>query len=206
MNGTNSAGYASPVLFKSGDKEVILIFAAKHLVAVDPQTGSELWRFPFETGYDTNNTDPLVRDDTIFISSYNRGCMLLRVKDGKPEPVYENKNLFNHLSAGIVIGDYLYAFSGEARMKADFRCIQLSTGELKWSQPDPAFGSLFCAKGKLVMLSEKGELLLAEPSPAELKILGRAQVLGGLCWTPPSFADGKLFVRNAKGDLLCLKL
>jgi len=206
MNGTNAAGYASPVLFKSGEKEVVLIFAAKHLVAVDPQTGSELWRFPFETGYDTNNTDPLVNDDTIFISSYNRGCLLLRVKDGKPEEVYANKNLFNHLSAGIVIGDNLYAFSGEARMKTDFRCIHLPTGEVKWSRPDPAFGSLICAKGKLLILTEKGELLLAEPSPKDLKVLGRSQVLGGLCWTPPSLANGKLFVRNSKGDLLCLGL
>jgi outer membrane protein assembly factor BamB len=204
MNGTNSAGYASPVRFESPDKEVILIFAAKQLVAVNPQTGSEVWRFPFETGYDTNNTDPLVRDDTIFISSYNRGCLLLRVTDGKPEAVYENKNLFNHLSAGILIGDYLYAFSGEARMKTDFRCIQLSTGELKWQRADPAFGSLICANGKLIIMSEKGELFLAEPSPGELKILGRAQVLGGICWTPPTLADGKIYVRNAKGDLLCL--
>jgi outer membrane protein assembly factor BamB len=205
MNGTNSAGYASPVLFKSGDKEGVLIFAAKHLVAVDPRTGSELWRFPWETGYDTNNTDPLVHDDSIFISSYSRGCALVRVKDGKPEAVYESKVLFNNLSPGMLIGDYLYVFNGEAKMKTDFRCIHLPSGDLKWSRPDPAFGSLICADGKLIIMSEKGELLLGDPSPTELKILGRSQVLGGVCWTPPTLADGKLFVRNAKGDVLCLK-
>lgn len=206
MNGTNAAGYASPVLFKSGGKETVLIFAAKHLVAVDPQTGAEIWRFPWETGYDTNNTDPLVHDDTVFISSYNRGCALLRIKDGRPEIAYKSETLYNHLSPGIVIGDYLYAFSGEAKMKTDFRCIHLPTGQLKWSRPDPAFGSLISANGKLVIFSEKGELLLAEPSPAELKVLGRSQVLGGVCWTPPTLANGKIYVRNAKGDLVCLKL
>jgi outer membrane protein assembly factor BamB len=206
MNGTNSAGYASPVLFKSGDQEAVLIFAAKHLVAVDPRTGRELWRFPWETGYDTNNTDPLVHGDAIFVSSYSRGCALLRVKDGKPEAVYESKVLFNHLSPGILIGNYLYAFNGEAKMKSDFRCIHLPTAELKWSRPDPAFGSLICANGKLVTFSEKGELLLAEPSPEELKILGRSQVLGGVCWTPPTLAEGNIYVRNAKGDLACVQL
>jgi len=205
MNGTNSAGYAGPVLFKLGDKEAILIFAAKHLVALDPRTGNELWRFPWETGYDTNNTDPLVYDDTIFISSYSHGCALVRVKDGKPEAVYDSKVLFNNLSPGILIGEYLYVFNGEAKMKTDFRCIDLPTGELEWQREDPAFGSVIRAGGKLIIMSEKGELLLAEPSPKELKILGRSQVLGGVCWTPPSLAEGKLFVRNAKGDLLCLK-
>jgi outer membrane protein assembly factor BamB len=204
MNGTNSAGYASPVLFKSADKETVLIFAAKHLVAVDPQTGSELWRFPWETGYDTNNTDPLVKNDTIFISSYSRGCALLRVKDGKPQAVYESKVLFNNLSPGILMGDYLYVFNGEAKMKDDFRCIHLPTGELKWSRPDPAFGSLIAASGKLLIFSEKGELMLGEPSSTELKILGRSQVLGGVCWTPPTLADGQLYLRNAKGDLVCV--
>jgi len=206
MNGTNSAGYASPVLFKLGDKEVVLIFAAKHLVAVDPRTGSELWRFRWETGYDTNNTDPLVHDDTIFISSYSRGCALVRVKDGKPEAVYDSKVLFNNLSPGIRIGDYLYVFNGEAKMKTDFRCIHLPTGELKWQREDPAFGSVICAGGKLIIMSEKGELLLAEPLPTELKILGRSQVLGGVCWTPPTLANGRLYLRNAKGDLLCVEL
>jgi outer membrane protein assembly factor BamB len=206
MNGTNSAGYASPELFKSGNKEAVLIFAAKHLVAVDPRTGEEIWRFPWETGYDTNNTDPIVHGESLFISSYNRGCALLRVKDGKPEIVYKSDVLYSHLSAGIVLGDYLYAFSGEAKMKTDFRCIQLSTGELQWTRPEPAFGSLIAASGKLIILSEKGELLLAEPSSAELKVLGRSQVLGGLCWTPPALADGNIYVRNAKGDLVCVQL
>jgi outer membrane protein assembly factor BamB len=206
MNGTNSAGYASPMLFKLGDREVVLIFAAKHLVALDPRTGSELWRFPWETGYDTNNTDPLVHADTIFISSYSRGCALVRVKDGKPEAVYDSKVLFNNLSPGILIGDYLYVFNGEAKMKTDFRCIHLPTGEMKWQREDPAFGSVICAGGKLIIMSEKGELLLAEPSPKELKILGRSQVLGGVCWTPPTLANGKIYVRNAKGDLMCAEL
>jgi outer membrane protein assembly factor BamB len=206
MNGTNSAGYASPLLFKSGDKEVVLIFAAKHLVALDPQTGSELWRFPFETGYDTNNTDPIVHDDTVFISSYSHGCALVRVKDGKPEAVYDNKVLFNNLSPGILIGEYLYVFNGEAKMRTDFRCIHLPTGQLKWQREDPAFGSVICAGSKLIIMSEKGELLLAEPSAAELKILGRTQVLGGVCWTPPTLANGMLYLRNAKGDLVCLGL
>jgi outer membrane protein assembly factor BamB len=205
MNGTNSAGYASPLLINSGDKEAVLIFAAKHLVAVDPRTGAELWGFPWETGYDTNNTDPIVDGDAIFISSYSRGCALLRVKAGKPEPVYDSKVLFNNLSPGILIGNYLYVFNGEAKMKTDFRCIHLPTGEVKWQRDDPAFGSLISAGGKLLVMSEKGELLLADATPDGLKILGRSQVLGGTCWTPPTLANGKVFVRNAKGDLLCLQ-
>ncbi len=205
-NGTNATGYASPTLFTSDGKESVLIFAAKHLVAVDPKDGHELWRYPWETNYDTNNSDPLIYHNKILISSYSRGCALLEIKDGKPKPVYTSEILHNHLSAGILVEDDLYAFNGEAHQQSDFRCIHLPTGALKWTRKDPAMGSVIRAGGVLLVLTEKGELLAAEPSPADFKPLARAQVLGGLCWTPPALADGLLYLRNAKGELLCLDL
>jgi len=58
----------------------------------------------------------------------------------------------------------------------------------------------------LLVLSEKGELVLADASPDGFKPVARAQVLGGVCWTPPALANGLLYVRNAKGDLICLDL
>jgi outer membrane protein assembly factor BamB len=204
--GTNVTGYASPTLFSVEGKECVLIFAAKHLVAVDPKTGHELWRFPWETGYDTNNPDPLIYRNQILISSYSRGCALLSATAKGVEATYVKDVLHNHLSVGVLLGEYLYAFNGEARRETDFRCIHLPTGELKWSRPDPAFGSLICAGGKLIVLSEKGELLIGDASPESFKPLARAQVLGGLCWTPPALANGLLYVRNAKGDVLCLDL
>src|SRR5262249_6989033 len=124
----------------------------------------------------------------------------------RPEVVYESKNLYNHLSPGVLVGDYLFAFSGEAKAKSDFRCLHLPTGEVKWTKPDPAMGSLICAHGQLLVLSEKGELLLAEASPLDFKPRARAQILGGLCWTPPALADGRLYARNARGDLVCVEL
>jgi outer membrane protein assembly factor BamB len=205
-NGTNAAGYASPTRFETGSADAVLIFAAKHLVALEAQSGRELWRQFWETGWDTNITDPLVWRERIFISSFSRGCALLSVQDGKPEVLYTNTVMHMHLSPGVVVGDYLYAFNGEAKQDTDLRCLYLPTGELKWVRKDPAFGSMILAGGKLLLLSDKGELLLAEASPAECKVLARAKVLSGVCWTPPALANGRLYVRNARGELRCLEL
>jgi len=205
-SGTNVAGYSSPTLCKLGGQESLLLFATKHFVALEPKTGRELWRLPWETGYDINAPDPILFGDRIFISTYSRGCALLAVEDGQAVAVYTNKSLNNHLCPGILVDDHLYAFNGEAKHTTDFRCFHLPSGQVKWTRKDPAFGSLIFADGKLIILSEKGELLLAEPSPADFKPLARAQVLSGLCWTPPALADGRLYVRNAKGDLVCLDL
>jgi outer membrane protein assembly factor BamB len=205
FNGTNVAGYATPQFFGSERKE-ILIFGAKNLYALDPLTGKERWRFPFETGYDVNNTDPIIQGNRILLSSYNHGCALLEVRE-KPELVYEDKRaLRSHLSPGIVVGDYLYAFSGEAKTVTDLRCLHFATGEVKWTVKEPKDGSLISASGKLLILSDKGELIAVEPTPDSFKPLARAQVIDGLCWTPPALANGCLFVRNSKGKVVCLDL
>ncbi len=205
-NGTNAAAYASPTLCAVGQKDAVLIFAAKNLIAVDPQTGRELWRYFWETGWDTNITDPLCWGDRIFISSFSRGCALLSLANGRPEAVYDSKVLHNHLSPGIRIGNCLYAFNGEAKTDTDSRCIDLASGQLKWSRKDPRFGSLIQAGPQLIILSDKGELLVADPSPDELKVVARAKVLSGTCWAPPALANGLLYIRNARGELRCLDL
>jgi outer membrane protein assembly factor BamB len=206
LSGTNAAGYASPTSFDSRGASSVLIFAAKYLVALDPQSGRELWRQPWETSWDTNNTDPLTYGDHIFISSFSRGCGLLSVQNGTPSLIYTNGLMHSHLSPGILRGEYLYAFNGEAKQEADFRCFHVPTGEVKWTRKDPAFGSLIMAEGKLIVLSDKGELLLAEASPSAFTPLARAKVLSGVCWTPPALANGLLYVRNAKGEVRCLAL
>jgi outer membrane protein assembly factor BamB len=206
LTGTNQGGYASPTRFAFGGRECVLIFAAKHLVALEPLTGRELWRQSWETGWDTNITDPVARDGNIFISSFTHGCGLFSLSNGTPVMTYTNGVLFNHINPGILVGGYLYAFSGEAKKDTDFRCIHLPTGQLKWSRKDPAFGTLLLAGDKLIVLSEKGELLVGQPSPAEFKPLTRASVLNGVCWTTPALADGRLYLRNARGDLRCLAL
>jgi outer membrane protein assembly factor BamB len=204
--GTNPGGYASPTRFAYGGRESVLIFAAKHLVALEPLTGRELWREAWETGWDTNITDPVIHDGSFFLSSFTHGCGLFAVANGSPVMTYTNSVLFNHLSPGILVGDDLYAFSGEAKKDTDFRCVHLPTGELKWARKDPAFGTLLLARDKLIVLSEKGELVVGEPSPDGFKPLARASVLNGVCWAPPALADGRLYARNARGELRCLAL
>ncbi len=204
--GTNTTGYASPALFHSGGKESVLIFGAKALAALDPATGRQLWRHPWETQWDTNITDPIAQEDRIFISSFSRGCAWLSVANDRLTVLYDSKALYNHLSPGVVLGDYLYAFNGEAKFTTDFRCLHLPSGNVKWTSKDPAFGSVIAADGQLLILSEKGELVLALASPARFAPQARAQVLQGLCWTPPALANGLLYARSAQGGLVCVDL
>jgi outer membrane protein assembly factor BamB len=84
------------------------------------------------------------------------------------------------------------------------RCVAFDTGELKWSYREFGKGSLMVADGKLVALSEKGELIIAAAAPAAFEPISRAKVLTGKCWTAPVLSNGRIYCRNAAGDVVCL--
>jgi len=59
------------------------------------------------------------------------------------------------------------------------------------------------ADGKLIILSDKGELVIAEASPEGFKQLAAGQVLRGPCWTVPVLANGRIYARSKTGTLSC---
>jgi hypothetical protein len=75
---------------------------------------------------------------------------------------------------------------------------------VKWKQRGMGCGSLLVADSKLLILGDKGRLVLAEAEPGEYTELGSTQVLDGRCWTMPVLAGGRIYCRNAAGDLVCL--
>jgi hypothetical protein len=84
--------------------------------------------------------------------------------------------------------------------------VERSTGNIIWTQGGFGNGSVTLANGKLIILSEGGELCIAEASPAGYRETGRGRILTGKCWTVPVLANGKIYARNAAGKLVCVKL
>lgn len=204
-NGRGKGGYATPVPFEFNQRPFIALFGAKALSLLDPKTGKVAAGFPWETSYDINSADPIIAGQSIFISSgYNRGAALLNLASGKPALVWENKNMRNHFNPCVLIDGHLYGIDGNAGRGAALRCLDARTGAVKWSEASVGAGSLTAADGKLIVLSERGELLIAPASPDGFKPTGRAQVLGGRCWTTPVLANGRILCRNARGDVVSL--
>jgi outer membrane protein assembly factor BamB len=89
--------------------------------------------------------------------------------------------------------------------KTKLVCISAETGEMKWGQRGFGKGSLIISGKKLIVLSDQGLVSLVEASPEKFTKIGSFQVLKGKSWTAPTFADGKLFVRNLS-KMSCYKL
>jgi len=88
---------------------------------------------------------------------------------------------------------------------APVKCIEAATGNELWSKDGFGPGNLILVGDKLVVLSDKGELVLAQADPKEYRELGRFQAISGKCWSTPSLADGRLYVRSTK-EAACFAL
>lgn len=200
--------FAAPVLTRLGDRTAALFIMSEALVAVDPSTGATLWSSKFGQGYRTHCSDPVVSGDLVFISSGDDGGELLRVTAKSAERVWKNKNLSTFTGTAVLIDGHLYGHEtgGYKAANQELRCVDLRTGEVKWGEKGFGQGSVIAAGDRLVVLGEKGELSIVRASPAKFELLARTQAIGGKCWTSPALAAGRLYIRNAKGELVCLDL
>ncbi|HEV7868517.1 MAG TPA: PQQ-binding-like beta-propeller repeat protein [Chthoniobacteraceae bacterium] len=204
-SGDDEAGYATPVISNIGGKRTVVMFKGGHLVGLDVKDGRELWRTPWKTSYDVNAATPLVVGDRIFISSgYGSGCALIEIEGGRAVEKWRNKNLQAQFNSPAFSKGLVYGIHDTASPKSPLVCVDFATGQVKWSERNVG-GALIVAGGKLIVLSELGELIIADESPGGFKALSRSQVLPKRCWVQPTLADGRIFCRNNDGAMVCLE-
>ena len=200
VSAKSPGAYATPVPLTIGGDRCLAILSQQSLIVVKTAGGQQLWSYPWKTSYDVNAADPVLDGDKVFISAgYNHGGALLKVSGQAAEKLWENKNMRNHFNSCVLWQGHLYGPDDSG-----LRCLASDTGDLKWTYKEFGKGSLMIVDGKLVGLSEKGELIIAEPTPAAFKPISRAKVLTGKCWTMPVLSNGHIYCRNAVGDVVCV--
>ena len=190
-------GYASPIALTAAGVRQAIFFTGSSVAGVGAADGRVLWQIPWTTDYDVNAATPLfVAPDKLYVSSgYDTGATLfqLHAEGGrvKVQQLWKSREMKNQFSSAVLAGDYVYGFDN-----GTLKCVKVQTGEERWKQRGLGHGSLILADGLLVVLSESGKLVLADAVPDAYHERASFQALNGRCWTGPSLAGGKLFLRN----------
>ncbi|HTE20864.1 MAG TPA: PQQ-binding-like beta-propeller repeat protein [Armatimonadota bacterium] len=197
---SGTSGYASPVSYNLGGQRGVALFSESSVIGVNPADGRRLWSHRWNTSYGVNAADPIPIGDTLFISSnYGKGCALLSLGGGQPSVVWQNRNMRNHFNASVRVGDSLYG-NDENTLK----CIDVKTGAERWRSRGIGKGGLIASDGKLIVLTERGELTVVQATPEKYTELARAKVLNGTSWTHPVLSNGFIYCRSHEGKLVCL--
>jgi outer membrane protein assembly factor BamB/enterochelin esterase-like enzyme len=199
-SGSDVVNYASPVLAHLGGREVLLWGGDTILGALDPRTGKELWRYEHGgTGFYQRILNPiLVRPGEYLITYKPDSSQLLRTSaDAKPEPSWLTRELKLNYATPLVQGSYIFGYSG-----AFLTCVDSTSGALAWRSRAPGRGWPIIVDGHLVVVTqEEGVIAIGEASSEGWKEKASLPVFSRLVFTPPSFADGRIYARDSYSDI-----
>jgi hypothetical protein len=82
--------------------------------------------------------------------------------------------------------------------------VELATGKEQWARPGFGPGGVVLADSTLVVLSDRGQLVLVDPNPQAYKELARMQAVAGKCWNHPTVSGGRIYARGTK-EGVCLE-
>ena len=208
--GGDEAGYGSPVPWVRSGRPEVLCFHRAGLSVLDPEAGRELGRFPWRARMQAsvNAASPVVVDGGVFVTaSYGAGAAFLkRAEGGRLEPVWSgDESLSAHFATPVAVGGFLYGFHGRQESGPDFRCIEASTGKVRWSLERAGSGSVLAAGKRLLLLMETGEVRVLEADPARPVEVARFQASGSGARAVPAVAGGRFYLRD-RSRLLCLEI
>jgi outer membrane protein assembly factor BamB len=213
--GDDPAGYSSPALRTLAGQSQIVAFTGASAVGVDPEKGSMLWRYAYETDFHCNIAVPLEVGGNLFLSAgENHGCVLLSLakENGRlaPQVVWQSQGsqsvLRNEWQTSILLDEHLYGFDnvGSAGPVTHLACVHAATGKRVWQKPRFGKGNLIAADGKLWISTMNGELVLLRATPKAYEELGRAQIVESTRQAP-SLSAGRLYLRDDT-EIVCLDL
>ncbi|MFC2151085.1 PQQ-binding-like beta-propeller repeat protein [Bacteroidota bacterium] len=189
--------YSSPHLVTiDGIKQVLMMsqFAATSFA---PANGKILWEHPWEGGAIiqpamTENGDLLISE------GYKKGIHRITVSK-----VNEEWNIKEHWMTTKIRPDfndlvvhkgYIYGFEG-----LSLACLDLKDGSRKWKSGRYGGQILLLAdQNLLLVLTEKGELILVEAVPDQFKEFAKIPAIKGKTWNHHVLVDDILLVRNTQ--------
>lgn len=205
----DEAGYSSPIAATFNGKRYLIAFTRAGLDGLDPSSGKVYFRFPWRSPMNAsvNAATPLVIDDTIFVSAcYDTGAALLQFREHGPEKIWSGDDILsNHYSTSVYHKGFLFGFDGRQEQGQHLRCVDLKTGKVRWSQDDFGAGTLILAGDRLLILTEKGQLMEALADPDGFKPIGQMQLVGFGTRSNAALAKGLYYARG-KNELVCVDL
>ena len=197
--------HATPTVGTVHGQQQVIFFTQKGLVSCEPKTGKVLWRHPFKYSVSTA-ASPIIAGDIVYCSAgYGVGAGAAKItKSGDEWSATElwretGNKIANHWSTPVFKDGYLYGmFQFKEYGTGALKCVDVKSGKEVWSQPNFGPGNVTLVGDKLLALTDAGDLVLINPSPEKYSEVCRFHAVDGKCWSTPSIADGRVYVRSVK--------
>ena len=208
----HEAGYASPIVAEVEGKRCVLAFTREGFLCLDPTDGKIWIEEPHRSAMDAsvNAASPVsLHGGRLFLSAcYGVGAVVLELDPAArtSKTVWQHGDRLDcHYATPVLFKNHLIGFHGRQETGTELRCIDAASGKVAWNTGRLPAGSVTLAGGTLIVLTERGELILAEADVARFEASARGQILANGTRAYPAISEGRLFARD-KRHLVCVKL
>jgi len=202
---SDKSAYCSPIRIKDDKKDLIVTMTESHIVGVNVEDGSVLWKHRYQGKCRAHPNTPLYKDGQIYATSgYNDGGVALKLApDGKRvELLWKEKKLDTHHGGIVLVDGFIYGSNWLSNVKGRWACVDWKTGQLKYETAWENKGSIIYADGMLYCYEEKrGTVALVKPTPKGFEVVSSFRITKGSGkhhWAHPAIADGRLYIRRGK--------
>jgi len=203
--GDDPPGYATPYPFTFAGQRYIVGFTGTSIIVAEAETGRLAWRTEWETDHKVNASSPIYHDGHLFVSSgYSTGAGLFKLRKTGDELtgdiVWKDNVLLTKFQSCVLYKGNLYTSDQKALV-----CVEFLTGQERWRIPRVQNGPLTLADGHLLLMTEEGQLQIAEAGPDGFEPKTKADLLSGRCWSVPVLSNGRIYARSLE-RLVCFDL
>ena len=210
--------HTSVAPMKLGERDTYVYVGKEGIVGVDANTGEILWvNFEWKIGIATSPSPLILPENRVFLcGEYDSNGAMLQITEtvagkyegkllwNKPPPIFRSTQ-----QTPIFYDGHIFGLDKNRR---NFTCMDLNGNTVWGSGSKPFFGSFaggpyMVADGLFLIVSDSGELTIAEATSREFKPLGTWEVIPDAheSWGPLCFVDGLLILRDLK-RMVCLDL
>jgi len=221
-------GYAPPMIYEAGGERQLIIWHPEAVNSLNPENGKVYWTMPREARTGLSVATPRKLGDLLFFTAFYNGSLMLRLDATKPaattiwQTTKVSEKDTTHLNSIIptpfLEEGYIYGVCSYGQL----RCLKADTGERLWETFQATtdggpirWANAFLVKngGRFFLLSEKGDLIIAELNPQGYEEISRAHLLEptgvaagrNVLWSHPAFANRCIYVRNDL-EIICVSL
>jgi outer membrane protein assembly factor BamB len=192
--------YSSPIVAELSGTRQIIAQTQNSCVGVSAESGALLWKIAYKTDFDQNSVTPVVYEQSVICSGYNRGIDRYRIeKDGDEwvtDKIWGIKEVSLYMSSPVTSGERLFGFSH--RQKGQLFAIDITTGRTLWTS-DGRLGdnaALVRTGDVLWALTTQAELILFRDSDKQFDPLARYKVSDTPTWAHPVIGPGSVLIKD----------
>ncbi|TWU28135.1 PQQ-binding-like beta-propeller repeat protein [Bythopirellula polymerisocia] len=218
----NDQGYSPPTIIHAGGVRQLVLLCPDKVAAVEPETGKEYWRAPYEATSGSIIMSPVVSGNYLFAGGYNNQSLMLKLASDKPDAEVlwgnESKHGISPVNVQPIVQEsIMYGVNGSG----DLMAVEFPSGERLWETSKPiserpvSSGTAFIVRqaDRYWLFNEQGELIISRLTPEGYEEIDRAKIIEPtnnafgreVVWCMPAFANRKLFVRNDE-ECICVDL